>query len=265
MITNINNEKKYYFIFDVDDTLTNPKSVIDYETTLIINKLSKYGLISIVGGGTFDNIERQLQPISDIIEYYFTENGTVTYNKDKKLIKKLNITDVLSKEYLIQLNNFILKYLSQLKLPFKRGTFIELRNGLINVSPIGRNCTLDERKLFYDYDKENNVLYNLKESLNEYISNNYNKQNLKSNNYNLIVSYGGKISLDIYPENWNKSMCLNFIECEKYNIAFFGDRIFKGGNDYAIAKDKRVNIYYKILNNNHLKEVLNDLLYKFYK
>lgn len=34
-----------------------------------------------------------------------------------------------------------------------RGTFVEFRNGLINVSPIGRNCSQEERIAFNEYDK----------------------------------------------------------------------------------------------------------------
>lgn len=34
-----------------------------------------------------------------------------------------------------------------------RGTFIEFRSGLINVSPIGRNCSQEERKAFHKYDQ----------------------------------------------------------------------------------------------------------------
>jgi hypothetical protein len=33
-----------------------------------------------------------------------------------------------------------------------RGTFIEFRNGMINVSPIGRNCSYSEREEFEKYD-----------------------------------------------------------------------------------------------------------------
>jgi phosphomannomutase len=36
--------------------------------------------------------------------------------------------------------NYILKYVAELDIPVKRGTFVEFRKGLINVSPIGRNC-----------------------------------------------------------------------------------------------------------------------------
>ena len=36
---------------------------------------------------------------------------------------------------------------------FHRGTFIEFRDGLINVCPIGRNCSQEERIEFFEYDK----------------------------------------------------------------------------------------------------------------
>lgn len=34
-----------------------------------------------------------------------------------------------------------------------RGTFIEFRSGMLNVSPIGRNCSQEERDEFEKYDK----------------------------------------------------------------------------------------------------------------
>jgi phosphomannomutase len=44
-----------------------------------------------------------------------------------------------------RLAKFILRYISELDLPKMRGTFLELRTGMLNVSPIGRNCTASER------------------------------------------------------------------------------------------------------------------------
>ena len=38
-----------------------------------------------------------------------------------------------------------------------RGTFIEFRNGLINVCPVGRNCTREERMEFFEYDKASHI------------------------------------------------------------------------------------------------------------
>lgn len=49
------------------------------------------------------------------------------------------------------LADFCLKYIANLKLPKKRGTFVEFRNGMINVSPIGRNASVDERDEYEAY------------------------------------------------------------------------------------------------------------------
>lgn len=63
----------------------------------------------------------------------------------------------IGEEALQDLINFCLKYISELHLPFKRGTFIEFRTGMINVSPVGRNCTKEERIQFYEYDMEHQI------------------------------------------------------------------------------------------------------------
>lgn len=34
-----------------------------------------------------------------------------------------------------------------------RGTFIEFRNGMLNISPIGRSCTQEERQEFNELDQ----------------------------------------------------------------------------------------------------------------
>lgn len=54
----------------------------------------------------------------------------------------------LGEERLQELINFILIYIANLKIPVKRGTFIEFRAGMLNVSPIGRNCSQEERDEF---------------------------------------------------------------------------------------------------------------------
>jgi phosphomannomutase len=54
-------------------------------------------------------------------------------------------------------SNRILHYIADLDIPFKRGTFIEFRNGMINVSPVGRNASHEERGAYEAYDKEHNI------------------------------------------------------------------------------------------------------------
>ena len=38
------------------------------------------------------------------------------------------------------------RYMSELKLPAKRGNFVEFRSGIINICPVGRSCTQAERE-----------------------------------------------------------------------------------------------------------------------
>ncbi|KAJ2520059.1 Phosphomannomutase 1, partial [Coemansia sp. RSA 2049] len=48
-------------------------------------------------------------------------------------------------------------------------------------------------------------------------------------------SIGGQISFDVFPEGWDKTYCLRHIEKEGFTkIHFFGDKTFKGGNDWEI-------------------------------
>lgn len=43
--------------------------------------------------------------------------------------------------------------MSKLTLPKKRGTFVEFRKGLINICPVGRSCSQEEREEFVAYDE----------------------------------------------------------------------------------------------------------------
>ena len=54
----------------------------------------------------------------------------------------------LGEEKYQDLVNFILAYLSKIRLPKKRGTFIEFRQSMVNISPVGRNASGEERNEF---------------------------------------------------------------------------------------------------------------------
>ena len=63
----------------------------------------------------------------------------------------------LGEAKLKELINFILHYIADLDIPIKRGTFIEFRNGMLNVSCIGRNCSQEERDEYEQYDLKNGI------------------------------------------------------------------------------------------------------------
>jgi hypothetical protein len=85
--------------------------------------------------------------------------------------------------------NFVLHYIADLDIPIKRGTFIEFRNGMLNVSPIGRNCSQEERDDFEVYDKTAGVRKAMVAALQKEFA-----------DYGLTYSIGGQISFDVFPK-----------------------------------------------------------------
>ncbi|XP_056653414.1 phosphomannomutase 1 isoform X1 [Monodelphis domestica] len=143
-------------LFDVDGTLTPARQKIDPEVAAFLQELRGRVKIGVVGGSDYSKIAEQLGEGDEVIEkfdYVFAENGTVQY-KNGRLLSKQTIQNHLGEELLQDLINFCLNYMALLKLPKKRGTFIEFRNGMLNVSPIGRSCTLEERIEFSELDKQ---------------------------------------------------------------------------------------------------------------
>jgi len=56
--------------------------------------------------------------------------------------------------------------------------------------------------------------------------------------YNLTYSIGGQISFDVFPQGWDKTYCLRFLD-EFKTVHFFGDKTYKGGNDHEIFESDR--------------------------
>lgn len=79
-------------------------------------------------------------------DYVFAENGLVAY-KEGKVLAIQSLKTHLGEDKLKEFINFVLHYVADLDIPIKRGTFIEFRNGMLNVSPIGRNCSQVCREL----------------------------------------------------------------------------------------------------------------------
>ncbi len=220
-------------LFDVDGTLTAPRSKIESKMSDMLKKLKKKYNLGIVGGSDFQKIQEQLiTPLEEIFDYVFCENGMVAY-KGNTLIGQKMISEKIGEDNLQSLINFILKYISELKLPIKRGTFIEFRNGMLNISPIGRNCSQKERLEFEKYDKKMKIRQTLVDEL---------KKNFAD--LNLSYTIGGQISFDVFPTGWDKTQCLQYL-IESYDtIYFFGDKVEIGGNDYELYNSDYTNSYF---------------------
>ncbi|CAH00412.1 Sec53 [Kluyveromyces lactis] len=216
-------------LFDVDGTLTPARLTVSDEVRDILKRLREKVVIGFVGGSDLSKQLEQLgSDVLDQFDYAFSENGLTAYRLGKELASQSFIEWIGEEEY-NKLAKFILQYLASIDLPKRRGTFLEFRNGMINVSPIGRNASTAERNEFEQFDKEHQVRAKFVEALKKEFA-----------HLSLTFSIGGQISFDVFPTGWDKTYCLRHVEADGFKeIHFFGDKTYKGGNDYEIYVDDR--------------------------
>ena len=226
--------EKTIILFDVDGTLTESRKIVKknmIDTLIKLKKIENLD-IAIVGGS---NLEKQNEQLGEhnlkLFDYVFSENGLVAF-KNNELFHSQSIINVIGEKSYKILVNICMEAIIKCDSPKKRGTFIELRTGMVNISPIGRSCSQEERNEFYQLD----LIHKYREEMIKYISNKWKIYQYESEDeiIDLSFSIGGQISIDIFPEGWDKTYCLKFIK-EKYEkYIFFGDKTMKGGNDYEI-------------------------------
>jgi phosphomannomutase len=215
-------------LFDIDGTLTEPRQKMNEKMLNVLLELKRKNLkIGCVGGSDFQKAREQVgNNILNIFDYCFFENGLDAY-KSAEILNTQSLKEFIGEEKIKRFINFVLSYISSLDIPIKRGTFIEFRNGMLNISPIGRNCSQDERIEFEKYDNEHNIRKKMIDVLRKEFS-----------DYNFTYSIGGQISFDVFPNGWDKTYCLQFLK-EFDNIYFYGDKTNPGGNDYEIYNSER--------------------------
>lgn len=228
-------------LFDVDGTLTLPRQKISNDMVNVLIKSKEKYKLGIVSTSDEKKIKEQLNEYLYLFDYIFYENGLMYY-KNNNLIHQHSIYNYISKEDINSFTIHVLELINQLDLPFKNSKFIEIRNSLINISPVGRDSTIEQRNEFEKYDSIYKIRNNLIDKLKD-----------KFKNLNLEFCIGGQISFDVYPTGLDKSFCLQFINENDKPIHFFGDKTDEGGNDYKIYINSsvighKVNSYFETIN-----------------
>jgi len=223
---------KKLVLFDVDGTLTPARQGISKEMLNLLKELRRKVAIGFVGGSDFAKISEQLaidgEPVVNKFDYAFAENGLTAYKLGQELPSQ-SFIKWLGEDKYKPLVKFILHYIADLDIPIKRGTFVEFRNGMINISPIGRNASIQERKEFEVYDRTHGIRAAFVKELENRFA-----------DYSLTFSIGGQISFDVFPNGWDKTYALQHVGNEGFEeIHFFGDKTYKGGNDFEIFSDPR--------------------------
>jgi phosphomannomutase len=136
----------------------------------LLSSLRKKVAIGYVGGSDLAKQQEQLGtaaiPVTSLFDFCFAENGLTAYRLGVPLASHSFIQWIGEEKYK-ELVRFLLHYLADLEVPVKRGTFVEFRNGMINVSPVGRNASVEERNQYEKYDKEHGVREKFIEVLKE--------------------------------------------------------------------------------------------------
>jgi phosphomannomutase len=136
-------------LFDVDQTLTPARKTIQQSMLDTLDKCIEKGIaIGIVSGSDLHKVKEQVgEGLINKSLYTFSENGLYSL-KNGAFFSQKSVKDYLGEDRLKKLINFCLHYIADLDIPIKRGTFIEYRTGMLNISPIGRNCSREERDEF---------------------------------------------------------------------------------------------------------------------
>lgn len=220
-------------LFDVDGTLTQPRSNVEAEfEKFLYEQVKPRATLGIVGGSDLEKMFEQLngRGILTQFDYVFPENGLVHIENGVE-VSKQSLINHLGEETVQRFIKFVERYIAELDLPIKRDTLYELRNGMMNVCPIGRQCSREERLAFNEYDNEHRVREKMIETLRKEFA-----------DIDLTYSIGGQISFDVFPYGWDKTYALRHVITPDKNykeIHFFGDKTDKGGNDHEIYSDSR--------------------------
>jgi phosphomannomutase len=198
--------------------------------------------LGLVGGGTYEKIEKQLgKEFLKEFTFVFAECGSVAYNKERKILLQNNIRKHKLYSNIQKCMKHSLRFISESSYEIG-GHFIDIRNGLVYISLVGMDATLEMREHFKKMDQKmsfrKRLLLQLHERCDKGIS----------------VVYGGEVGISMYPKEWDKIQVMKWLK-DYPIIHFFGDRYQEDGNDYQMIHHPKV-IGHKV---DHWKETIDFL------
>lgn len=215
-------------LFDVDGTLAISTKEIDNKMFNELHRLYDKGHnLGIVGGGNIQKICQQIGLAKKYFKYIFAENGITSYEMINGEMKQFHENKLdWSQELLSQICNFLLELVGDINGNINK--YVVFRNGMLYFTPIGSNCTWNERLDFVEFDKVNKIRKTMINKILERFFNN-----------NIDAKLGGMIGIGIHPIGWDKTYVLKFLE--QYEIIYyFGDQYLSDGNDYPLLSHDRV-------------------------
>ena len=206
------------FLFDVDGTLTLPRQRMTNDFADIFRTLVRSRPVYLVSGSDLEKLKEQVPAdiLADCRGIFSSSGNQLDIGKELIYQNELEIDSDLA--------GFLNKCLSDTDYHTKTGNHIEHRPGMVNFSIVGRNASNEQRKEYYNWDKSKQERKKIAILLMAKFS-------------NLDVKIGGEISIDIYPEGYDKRQSVDYLREHHPDdkICFFGDRTDKNGNDYSVV------------------------------
>jgi phosphomannomutase len=225
----ITNNKKI-IAFDLDDTLTESKVVVDEEMMNLLSKLLEKKIVAVISGATFHQFEKQLLDSlsgakSLFNMYVFPTNGASAYNyREGKwhCFGEEHITEKDKERINLALNGALESLGYKPKQQF--GPLIEDKGALITFSGLGQEAPLHLKKVWDpkgEYRKKIQGI--LMKQLPDY-----------------EIEVAGTTSINISSKGRSKvyaiSKLLKLTDTKPEDILFVGDSVFPGGNDLPVQE-----------------------------
>jgi phosphomannomutase len=206
-------------VFDVDGTLTPPQSMMEEPMARLMRQTVLECAVYLVTGSDRAKLLRQVPAdIAGRAEGVFCASGNELWRGARLIYQKQHAFPAELVAHAWQL-------LNEAQYATRTGNHIEARTGSLNISVIGRNANMLQRRDYARHDKAAGERARIAAAI-------------MSRFPGYEANCGGQISIDIAPRGWNKGRVVQEILARSPNrpIRFFGDTIREGGNDLPLAK-----------------------------
>lgn len=204
------------FIFDVDGTLTPSRAIIDEEFKVFFEAFCEINHVYLVTGSDYPKTVEQVgKNICNHVEKIYNCSGNDIWVKGKNI----HTNDWKLPE---GAHSWLSEQLTKSSFELRTGLHFEHRPGMCNFSVVGRNATLDERKLYVEWDTSQKERDRIASSFCKFFP-------------KLEAKVGGETGIDIYPKGSDKAQIVKDFDATD-RLYFFGDAMHPEGNDYSLSK-----------------------------
>lgn len=214
-----------HFFFDLDNTLTRSKSLIEPEHAGILRSLSDHADVIVVSGSHQDVIRKHLGQSLEGRYRILSQNGNYATDLNGTVLWERRLNDA-QKNAVYQFIEEVKRY-AQLSVKNERD-LVEDRGCQISYSLIGHNEDVSKKEKFDpDFSKRLALLKHFHKEVERL-----------DRDLSIEIKIGGTTCLDIFERGKNKGYgvaeLVRLMDWKKEECMYVGDALFPGGNDETV-------------------------------